>query len=75
MKKGSKSTLGYKGFARTDEEGFIDKLHTTPANRAESSEFGHMIEGASAQPVLAELSIVAPLVQAYSISTFCWITL
>ncbi len=28
VKKGSKSTLGYKGFARTDEEGFVDKVHT-----------------------------------------------
>ena len=54
VKKGSKSTLGYKGFARTDEEGFIDKVHATPANRAESPEFGCMIEGASAQRVLAD---------------------
>lgn len=27
----SKSTLGYKGFARTDEEGYIDRVHTSPA--------------------------------------------
>ena len=54
VKKGRKSTLGYKGFARCDEEGFIDKVHTTPANAAESPEFGYMIEGASAQRVLAD---------------------
>ena len=42
VKKGSKSTLGYKGFARVDEEGFVDKVHTTPANRAESPAFGTM---------------------------------
>ena len=54
VKKGRKSTLGYKGFARCDEEGFIDKVHTTPANRAESPEFGHMITGARAQRVLAD---------------------
>lgn len=54
VKKGSKSTLGYKGFVRTDEEGFVDKVHTTPANRAESPEFGTMIEGAKAQRVLAD---------------------
>ena len=54
VKKGSKSTLGYKGFARTDEEGFIDKVHATPANCAESPEFGHMIAGANAQRVLAD---------------------
>ena len=30
VEKGSKSTLGYKGFARADEEGFVDRVHTTP---------------------------------------------
>ena len=45
VKKGSKSTLGFKGFARTDEEGFVDKVHVTPANAAESPQFGTMIEG------------------------------
>ena len=54
MKKGSKSTLGYKAFARTDEEGFIDRVHTTPANRGESPEFEHMIKGTAAQRVLAD---------------------
>ena len=54
VKKGSKSTLGYKGFARTDEEGFADKVHATPANQAEAPEFGAMIEGATAQRVLAD---------------------
>ncbi len=59
VKKGSKSTLGYKAFARTDEEGFVDKVHTLPANRAESPEFGHMIEGARAQRVLADKAYAA----------------
>ena len=54
IKKGRKSMLGYKGFARTDAEGFIECLHTTPANRAESPEFGHMIEGAKAQRIMAD---------------------
>lgn len=54
VKKGSTSTLGYKAFVRTDEQGFVDKVHTTPANRAESPEFGHMIEGTTAQRVLAD---------------------
>jgi IS5 family transposase len=40
VKKGRKSTLGYKGFARCDEEGFVDKIHTTPANVGESPQFG-----------------------------------
>ena len=54
VKKGSKSTLGYKGFARTDEEGFVTKIHTTPANKGESPEFATMIDGAKAQRVLAD---------------------
>lgn len=54
LKKGRKSTLGYKGFARTDEDGFIDKVHTTPANCGESPEFGTMIDGSKAQRVLAD---------------------
>ena len=59
VKKGSKSTLGYKGFARTDEEGFVTKVHTTsankgPANKGESPEFATMIDGAKAQRVLAD---------------------
>ena len=54
VKKGSKSTLGFKGFARTDEEGFVDKVHVTPANAAESPQFGTMIEGSNAQRVLAD---------------------
>jgi IS5 family transposase len=49
VKKGSKSTLGFKGFARADEEGYIDRVHTTPANKAESPEFDTMVEGAKAQ--------------------------
>ena len=54
VKKGSRSTLGYKAFARCDEEGFVDKVHATPANRAESPEFDTMIDGAKAQRVLAD---------------------
>ena len=54
VKKGRKSTLGFKGFARTDEEGFVDKIHVTPANVGESPQFGTMIEGAKAQRVLAD---------------------
>ena len=59
VRKGSKSTLGYKAFARTDEEGFVDKVHTTPANRAESPEFATMIDGAKAQRVLADKAYAA----------------
>ena len=54
LKKGKKSTLGYKGFARTDGEGFIDNVHVTPANAAECTQFETMIEGANAQRILAD---------------------
>ena len=54
VKKGSKSTLGYKAFARTDEEGFVDKVHTIPAHQAESPQLETMIDGANAQRVLAD---------------------
>lgn len=54
VRKGRKSTLGYKGFARSDEEGFIEKVHVTPANAGESPEFGTMIDGARARRVLAD---------------------
>jgi len=54
VKKGRKSTLGYKGFARADEEGFVDKVHVTPANAGESPEFETMIDGANGQRILAD---------------------
>jgi len=54
IKKGRKSTLGYKGFARCDEEGFIDKVHTTPANKGESPEFEAMIDGTRAKRIMAD---------------------
>ena len=36
IKTGRKSMSGYKGFARCDEQGFMDKIHTTPAHIGES---------------------------------------
>jgi transposase, IS5 family len=33
VKKGSKSTLGYKPFACVDEDGYIDRVHTKPKAR------------------------------------------
>lgn len=44
-KKGSKSYYGYQGFARCDEEGFIDKTHVTPANKSELHELDEMTKG------------------------------
>ena len=54
VKKGGKSLLGYKAFARSDEEGFIDRVHATSANKGESPEFETMIRGARAGRVLAD---------------------
>ncbi len=45
VKKGSRATSGDKAFARSDEEGLVDKLHTMPANRAENPAFDTMTEG------------------------------
>lgn len=44
-KKGSKSYFGYQAFARSDEEGFIDKTHVTPANVSELGQLETMAEG------------------------------
>lgn len=43
LKKGSKSYFGYKSFATTDEEGFIDKTMTVPANESEINKLEDMI--------------------------------
>ena len=52
--RAQKSPSGFKGFACTDEEGYVDKVHVTPANAGESPQFGTMIEGSTAQRVLAD---------------------
>lgn len=44
-KKGNKSYFGYQAFARSDEEGFIDKTHVTPANISELGQLEKMTEG------------------------------
>jgi len=45
LKKGNKSYFGYRVFARSDAEGFIDRTHATPANSAETKELDKMSEG------------------------------
>lgn len=54
IKKGSQSTLGYKGFGRCDEEGFIEKVHVTPANKSECPEFKKMASGSRAKRIMAD---------------------
>ena len=54
IKKGSTSTLDYKGSARRDEDGLLDKIHTIAASQAESPKFDTTIDGASAERVLSD---------------------
>lgn len=43
LKKGNKYHFGYKSFATTDEEGFIDKTKTIPANQSEINQMEDMV--------------------------------
>ena len=51
---GQERPQGHKGFARCDEEGLVDKIHTTPANVGQSPRFGTMIKGSKAQRILLD---------------------
>ena len=44
LKKGKKCYFGYQGFARSDTEGFIYKIHVTPANLSEQKELDKMTD-------------------------------
>ena len=44
-KKNSLYRLGYKQHTRTDEEGYIEKLHITPANAHECKHLSPLLEG------------------------------
>ena len=44
-KKNGLYKLGYKQHTRTDEEGYIDKLHITPANTHECNHLSPLLEG------------------------------
>lgn len=54
VKRGKKSTFGYVGFARCDEEGFIDATHSEPANAFEGKFCRQMARGARAKRFLAD---------------------
>ena len=45
VKKEGKFTLGYKQHTRTDSEGYIEKLHITPANAHECNHFEPLLDG------------------------------
>ena len=50
LKKGRKSTYGYKLFAVVDEYGFMRHIRTTPANQSEVTYFEPLIDGMPQQP-------------------------
>lgn len=45
LKKGKKFYFGYRGYARCDGEGFIDKTHVMPANLPETKELDKITDG------------------------------
>lgn len=49
LKKGKKSYYGYKSFATVDEEGYVLKTHTTPANEAEVNKLEILIKNINAK--------------------------
>jgi IS5 family transposase len=54
LKKGNRFFFGYKSFATVDEDGYYEKIHTTPANLAEVNQFKETIKGSKAKRVLAD---------------------
>lgn len=59
LKKGNKSTFGYKLFTRTDGEGYIDKIMARPANENEIPHLPTMARGARAKRVLGDKGTVS----------------
>lgn len=47
VKKGKKSTFGYRGYAVTDEEGYLLGAHAAPAHESEMNHFIPALEAAS----------------------------
>ena len=55
LKKGKKNYFGYKGFVATsEEEGYIEKIHITPANRSEAKELESSIPEKKPRRVYAD---------------------
>jgi IS5 family transposase len=54
LKKGNRFFFGYKSFATVDEDGYYEKIHTTPANIAEVNQFEETIKGSKAKRALAD---------------------
>ena len=54
IKKGRNMYARLQGFCPVRRRGFVDEIHTTPANVGESPQFESMIAGSNAQRVLAD---------------------
>ena len=54
IKTGRKNMSGHKGFARCDEQGFMDKIHATRANVGESPQVWNHDKRTKAQRGLAD---------------------
>ena len=54
LKKGKRVYFGYKSFARTDQEDYIEKCICRPANEAEAPHFETMSEGSKAKRILSD---------------------
>lgn len=54
LKKGNKCYFGYRGYARTDEDGYYDKVHAKPANLSETKEFPEAIKGSTAKCAMGD---------------------
>lgn len=54
LKKGNRFFFGYKSFATVDEDGYYEKIHTTPANISEINQFEETIKGSKAKRVLTD---------------------
>ena len=54
LKKGNRFFFGYKSFVTVDEDGYYEKIHTTPANMSEVNQFEETIKNSTAKRVLAD---------------------
>ncbi len=54
LKKGGRCLFGYKGFVRTDGEGFVERVLARPANEGEAPHFPAMVSDCTARRVLAD---------------------
>lgn len=59
LKKGRRCFFGYKGFLRTDGDGFVEHVLARPANEGEAPHFPAMVEGCTARRVLADKGLAS----------------